>query len=588
MRVPSLVAQSVESAAPYNSTSPNLQQPDIRSAQALASVAGDVNKLGADFASAENSKSEAQKRALAVAEKAKKEADGLIIDGAVVEAQQRANSQEAAFRQKTGRQALEGSGPALDDFDKIITDGEEKFTDQRLRMEYRVKAQAALLSQRKGIESHTSQQFLVDKKETLEGMRAGAVAAAGRGDLNPEELATQAQVVFDSFDKQLSPEAAAAAKFELRGDMAFEAISRQIATGDLDGATQNTKELNDVLGSKRVEHLQAAMAQEKRTAAIESEKATVSAQVSSIITARRGDDNFVNETEAEADVEKLPEGSAKEKARQLLATRLNQEAAAKTRQVTDWKHAARAQFNDGGYAAIDAKLITKLQKYDPDYLGGLSDKQDQKNARELAKRTGQVKKQNAVERRADRHWLKVFKAMPAEERAALDVEDWAIGKGLSENGEDDLNIASRKSKEYREKGLGGAEDRFTTLAEQMSKPLFMGRKAPLRGADDKRAEYRAEAADAFDAFVQREKRPPTKEEATAEIAKLMARTTLVSHWWRPDEVGYEFEKRAKSPNAAEPTKPPGTPSKLKPGRYQSKSKPGTFFRVDEQGMKHPE
>lgn len=587
MRVPALVAQSVEAQVPYGSTAPNLQQPDIRGAQALAQVAGDVNKLGATFASAEASKNEEQKRALAAAEKAKKEADGLIIDGAVVEAQQRANSQEAAFRQKTGRQALEGSGPALDDFDKIITDGEEQFTDQQLRAQYRVKAQAALLSQRKGIESHTSQQFLVDQKETLEGMRAGAIQAAGRGDLTPEQLALQVQVVDDSFDKQLSPEAAKAAKSELRGDMAFEVISAQIAAGNLEGATENITDMGYLLGPKRVEHLQGAMAQQKNTEGIKKARVEISSTVSTIITSNRGDDGFVDETKAEADLEAMPESDTKEKARQLLATRLNQEAAAKTRQVLDWKHGARAQFNVGGYAAIDAKLITKLQKYDPDYLGALSDKQDQKNARELAKRTGQVKKQNAVERRADRHWLKVFKAMPAEERATLDVEDWAIGKGMSENGEDDLNIASRKSKEYKEKGFSGAEDRFTTLAEQMSKPLFMGRKAPLRGQDDKRAEYRAEASDVFDAFVQREKRTPTKEEATAEIAKLMARTTLVSHWWRPDEVGYEFEKRAKAPDAEKP-KPAGVPTKLKPGRYESKSKPGTFFRVDEKGMKTPE
>jgi len=591
MRVPMLEQTQVQASDPYPGVSPIIQKPQLAQAEMLGSIGKDIGQAGADVGAALAAKARdeaaAKERAARDAAKAKDEAEDMLVDLQVVGAQQEAQAEDERFKRNQGEDALRESGPTSDRLDDIIKKRSESFAEERLRARFKVKAGSAVLGSRKSIESHTSQQFLAGKQATLEGLRAGAIDAAGAGNLTVDELAEQVHRVDQSFDKQLPPDIALREKNQLRRDMSAEVIAAQIAAGNLGEAQQNIDDMGPLLGPKRTLHLKSLMASEKKKGEIADERATAEQNVQQMVDAGRGADGFMDETATESGLEKVPPEQL-EDTRRLLAQRLNQEAAAKKRKVDEWKNSAGAAYNEGGYHAIPPGLVEKLQKYDSAFLRQLANAQDIKNARALAMRTGEVAKVRKQESMADKLALEHYRGLPAAERASTDVKQWVLGKGLSEYGAAKVQTVATRAKDYADKGFSHDSDAFTMEAEKSAKPLFDGKKAPMKDKEAKRATYRAEAQEAFDDFVDREKRAPSKAESIAEIGKLKARTTLDSAWWQFEKTGMEFERRAEERAKGAPSVPKPGASKLKPGRYESKSRPGTFFIVDEQGRKRAE
>jgi hypothetical protein len=370
MRVPVLKQQSVAARNPFGDTSPNLQQANLGTAQALGAVAQDVGQLGQSIGNVMEQQAreerQASAKALHDAEVAKRRAEELQVADGLVDLQRRVGDDESKFLGRKGLDAVRASGGTLDAFDKYVEEGAKRYTDPTQKLEFQVRAKQALLAARRSVESHTTREYAAGTATTFANLRDAAVRNAGSVDLSPAEMASALAPVDQAADEFFPAELAKTAKTELRADMAEAVIQRHLEAGNIEKAKAQLEADRSLFAPKRATQLGAAIDRANAGA----EKDRVAGEVAKLVDtsaeAVRTPDGYVTE---EALRKAVPvegyEGQQRDQVEAEIRQRLQLERA-KLKADGD-KHRDNVNRADlQGVRAGESEVW--LEKYDPDFL----------------------------------------------------------------------------------------------------------------------------------------------------------------------------------------------------------------------------
>ena len=408
MRVPTAEQQSVLPSNPFGSTAPQLQRPDFRPAQDIANlgkqvggftqaVGGAVSReLAQGDADAINERNRVLKQNdadLKAAEDARKRAKAALQAEALVELQRKADDETAGLFGREGFDAMRESGPTKDRLDKHLKDIGERFVDPMDRLEFDNLGNAALLSRRKSIEEYTTKQNLAGTKATLEGLRSEAVRGAASVDLTPQEMKASVGAVDATYDRILPPEAAAAAKTELRADMSEAMIQRRIQSGDIEGAKAILAGDESILGPKRSKALKGAVESAEKDFTAKG----VAAEVNGLADQVRDEHRIVTGKALRDAMPKLAEDDPR---RQAFETALEKQSVLEDKRLKELLEVERnnAENAFGDNVALPDQTRKVLEKYDRRYLTALEDAEETRRERRRARREGTPAQRHAVDK----------------------------------------------------------------------------------------------------------------------------------------------------------------------------------------------
>lgn len=443
MRVPTVEQQSVLPSNPYSNTSPHLMQsgPGLKNEIAkLGQQAGDAAQAVGGAVSREIAQDDAlakaqSKQVIADAEAAQKRARAALQAEALVELQRKADDDTAALFGREGFDAMRESGPTKDKLDKHLTEIGERFVDPQDRLDFENLGNAALLSRRKSIEEYTTKQNLAGTKATLEGMRSEAVRGASSVDLSPEEMKAALGPVDATYDRILPPEAAAAAKTELRADMSEAMIQRRIQSGDIEGATTIMAGDSSILGPRRMASLQLKVDAAKKDLTAKG----VAIEVNALADGARDEYGI---TTGKALRNAMPKLAEDDERREALEVALEKQSTLEDKRLRELLEVARndADKADLNGTAVPAEAQAILEKYDAKYLRGLRDD------RRARAKSARIERDGTARDKAEARRQQAEVDREAEERFAREL----IRNPNASHKEFIANFAAEKSAEMGE------------------------------------------------------------------------------------------------------------------------------------------
>lgn len=543
MRIPTLDEVSVGQRG-ITGAQPNLVAPDYSVAQGIQAVGQGVQ-----------SAAQGVSRMIAEAEATRKQADAVVdaqamidlerettnelygnSDRTVVQADGKPADGESTrgFMQLKGLEAHNQAADALARLEKRRAEIENRLTTPEQKQRFNAKSKDAYENARRQIEGHVGTEFQRAKLSTLDALQDETLRAVFA---DPEGSGTgrqfgQVETLINELG--LSPEAKAAASDEWRAKFVTTQISAQLSRDDIDGAQSRLDGQKKLLG-ERSERIQDAIDKARRGRDRDEKNAFVANAVSDMLKASREPDGYVNEATAVANLQKLPADKVEE-VLPLLNRQLVIESKRKEQDIENWKHQARGLFNEGGMQAIPGTLYEKLNRYDPDYLGGLMDKEATaiRRARAHSKGGASSAAMRREESTADKLAERLFLSMPADERASASVDQFLAskelaGKPVSELGKAQLMVRQRQAKDSVDKGFAGDEKAFATEAATAVSKLRVGKK-PLSPEDQVTA-YAFATARYQDWLAQNPGKKPTEEQKRAMINDLMVKKATGEGWF---------------------------------------------------------
>lgn len=531
MKVPILDAQRV-GLARLPDRQMYLREPDYGPANAVATIGKALTKAGSNADNALDAER-------AASEKAKQEGLALAEADKLLQLQERAARRLQGDSSSTGRiddafdgidtskggflatRGLKASEQSADVIDGLVQDAKDiaaTISDPVAKQRFLLRSRESLLAYRKQVETHTARELEVAKTETVKGLAAQAIsmAASGVSDFDTWMVTTRnADAAIEA--NAASPEAAKAQKLAFHAENSFAFVQSLVAQGREEDAANFVKEQRHVLGVR--------FDDASKLVAGGMAKLQARRDVSAAFDGASKEDGFVDEAKVVGAWEKLDD-EQRANSGPLLKRELTLAAQRKTATVKQWKTSASGQLNTGGYASIEPALIEKLNKYEPDYLRRLKVEDELRQRRARAKAAG--KHDGSAQRKVDQHFLKLFKTKSTRDQAELDVADFVMGNGVSEDGVLDIEILKRKAIESVDKGDARVRDTMQDDGEKALRalPRTRGSKLPTGLSEADVADFRADVFDAYESFVAQHKVPPNNKEREQLISDLLVKVSV--------------------------------------------------------------
>ncbi len=513
IRIPIIDSASVQSRGAPGAGDPFITRPNYDVAQAVGQAGHELGQVGNQiYARA----AEAERQADAL-----READAMTQLQAGGNAQMRGQTAKDGTRapgylDTQGEEALASAAETLDTIKKQRDAIAEGMND-RQRANFMRRSESVLESFNNNIEHHSAQQFQVAKKATSEALAKETLKAIEN---DPTDLSLPiriAQVERTARDLQLSPEDGDADVSRFKAAAATAQINGFLANGNIAAAKQVLEEKRDDLGVMRDE---AAFKIERKENAgrIQREQTDNEIAVTGIMGKARRPDGRIDEGKALELLTDTPPERFTE-VRRLFDARLQLEHRKDKFIDSERRKTAREQFiQRGGLTGIDPQVIADLEHYDGEFYTKLKREQDLQNRRARAGTKGK-----AEIHAADRLAIIEFQTLGQRSMAEEDTEEFAMGRGLSDEGKAKLKLLAKKAGDNVTKGRAHDLDGFVDDAEKLMGGFKgHGKKAAQYGAED-RATFRARATDAFQEFYDtHEGRKPNDEETlkiTNELTK---------------------------------------------------------------------
>lgn len=541
MRVPMPEGAQVQSRELYSTTAPMQRQADTQVAQGLGNLAQGIQQAGRGAGDVLAAADAVQKKADAV-----REAEALTQFQRATTAELVGDSEAGTqgFFSSTGVSASEKSAGSLEALEKArqkIAEG----LNERQKQGFMLRSAAALEDSRRQVEGHVAKQFQVAQvatasalqEETLRAIAAGAVDDMG---------ALKQEMQVDELVRKLAPsaEAGAAAASEFHSKAATVRIARSLADGDIDKAEEQFNSMKESLGVRAAE-IQGHIARAKKGRDRDRAEAANERSVKALAQAATVD-GYLDESKFLDQLKEIPE-ERRDDMRTLMEKTLRVDEQRKKADIGRWENQALAARLDG--KPVPGSTYELLKKHDADFLVKL-----QREDRAEFRRWKADKDGDAAARRAqaqlDQIAIANFRALPAEEKAAVDIAAWAVGREMSPMARAELGVHQRTAKDAVAKNEAGAENTFMDEVEKAGRDALLikkgsqkGQPTPLAGPDAL-ATLRAAASQAREEFIAKNKREPNQEERRT-IASDLLRVKVVEEHWYGDKKAYEFRDRQK-------------------------------------------
>jgi hypothetical protein len=529
MRVPTLDAPSVGQARASGY--------DMQVNQVDTSVLGGVRALGQGVKALGGATGDALKKVSDEEEKARLEAQELqqatkLLEfnanaqrqlqgdstdrGRIDDAFDGTDTSKGGFLRTRGLEASARSAATLGAMESDRKRLAETISDRDARQLFLLRSQASMLGYRKQVETHVGREFGAAQDATADALEQQVAAAAESGVADFDAFRAQLQQADAAIDGvSRSPEEAKARKARLRSTAGAAFATSLVAQGREEEAAEFVEQNRAELGSR--------YAETSAMVARGAQKKAATRDVVDVLAKSRGDDDFVDPAKAIEAFRELDD-DAQVRAAPLFNRELAQEAKRKAAAVDGWRKRAGGQFNKGGFAAIDADVVEKLNKYDPDYLRRLRSEDEVRQRRARARAGGQ--RTSRAELQNDKLWITRFKALGTRGMSEADVDDFVMGHGLTELGVAEIQRLKTYAGEKVQGGEGRAQQDMQNEAERQLRAL--PRKARNELNEDDVTAFRGAAFDAFSDFLEENKRPPTAEERSGMIGDLLRKVTVES------------------------------------------------------------
>jgi len=572
MKVPIYDDAQVAPTTGVNSPAPRLVQANTEVAQALdnagSAVGGAVDRIGEAAAKAA-AQAQAQKEAEALAAYQKAVNQRLDGDSSSTGAIDAAfdGRQTTGFLSTRGDQAHAAAGDVL----KGVEEDRQRIRDTlpaAAQKAFEQRSQAMLLEARHRVESHSAQQFEVAKQAAAKGLEDTTVAAAASDYNNPFAWVKTAEVEKSIRALQLSPEDGDAKVSAYKQKIAMAQIGGALAAQDIGFAETRYEASKEALGIQAV-HVRAQIDEKKRALEARGMKAEAEDVVAEIVQKSLDPDGYLDRSKATELLRSVP-ADKRTTVRGLLDDQVRLEVGRKEEDIKRWRNQAQGMFNAGGsIRAIEPETMKKIHKFDSDFERRLMEEQRMRDDRWRKLHSDSKSERAAAAREQARLNLlakQAFLALPAEERATTNLEEFTIGTGVDDVGRGDLGVWQRKAKDQVTNKTAAAADAFVREAESAVKPLMIDpkKKALKKGLEPEvPANFAANAVQAFHDFEVKEKRPPNEAERREMIGQLQRDVVVEEHWYGDKKRPAGFLPPSKTPSppvpapvaAAQPTSP---------------------------------
>lgn len=530
--IPTIGGPSVSPSSPYPNAGPQLQQPDYTSAriaQAAAQAAGKMGELGEQYIGEQRKQEKRQVdegRAVAVA-------NGMLDFDA------RASTRTAKFKQQRGVNALDARADTFAGYDEDRQAVAESLGPDA-RAEFLERSAASVMAYRRQLEHHADREFEAARDETLKAREHQAIGMAEAGIPDFETwLVTSRSVERDIRAAARTPEQAEAQVSAFRADSGLALVNGLVASGRVEDAAKYVDANKATLGNNFTEAAHAVaqgMAGKKKDV----EAAVADRWAGEAVDKARRPSGYIDEAKALQALASVP-ADRYDEARKALEHHLTVEGERKKADLDQLRNAAWAIDNQR--RALPGLLVQKLNDPvdgDPKFLSGLLADQEARYRRAKADREGTAKERSEAkqaQKDANHIALQELMSLPAAERAAVDLNTWAVGRDVNDVGMSDLKRAKGGAAETVQKGNASLEARFADDAAAAVKPLITTKGKLKTGLPETSiTNVRANAAGLFQDFVAREKRQPTEAEQQEMIGQLQsAMVTKVNIFGRPSQ-----------------------------------------------------
>lgn len=435
------------------------------------------------------------------------------------------------FLSRKGKAASEASSPLMEELEKERQALADSLANPRQRNAFSRRSHGMLADSERRAFAHVASEVQRAKMEALESMKQEALAAITNAPPGPiEEESVQRRVLevaetvgrlnTGNEERELKQWEAEVAAARISGDLQRHDVTSAKAR------LEATKEKLEPLGPKALQGI-------RHQVEVASMRALAEETVGGVLQEATKDnvDGFVSEEKAAGALEKRMSEVPLEyrpRVRSLFNAQLALAAKAEREKRDTAKKDSFRLVDNGGMHALTEELRGFLERNEPEYLARLerTDAAKAKRAKALARGGEGGAAARREQSRQNRLAMKYLRAMDPEERAKMDVEAVLSAPELEALGVDhvddegrlELKALLQSSKTRADKGLGSQEKAFVSLAESAWRPYFAGKKSKYKPED--KLLLKAAAAQWFEEFTQKNDRPPTMEEQTAQAGKM--------------------------------------------------------------------
>ncbi len=392
--------------------------------------------------------------------------------------------------QKKGKLASESYADTMTALEKKQKALAESITTPEAKERFLRRSELMIERSRERMDKHVYQQNQVAQLESLQARKRELLVDAHRNPLDERMPDIEAALEGPIASLSNTPDGANKAIGEWRQELASTRIKALVAKGDWANAGKVLEEKRGELGLAAAE-LEAKVT--KRRVEGESGALAQAALEKSV------------EPNGRVNIDKaLSRLDPTDEHYKLAAALVGQKGRATN---TAWdetgkalRRKAGAQYLHAGYSGIDQDTKDELEKYDPDYLTGLRDKdlrKEQAAARLAKKGAGAAKKAQSD---ANRLAMQDYQKRPLEERLQMDVTTEYATWDADKLGVGDIEVRQNKEREAHKKGLLVGEGTFVADSMAKAEPFlarrYAGKPKELKAAkDDLEAKLRSSYSD---------------------------------------------------------------------------------------------
>lgn len=460
------------------------------------------------------------------------------------------------FLSSKGDEAWEQSSKTLENLSKAREAILNKLEVPELRDEFSRQSAQMYEGVRRQVQHHVAAQFEVARKSSASALQEETLR-------NVATMTDETAIAARTKDVEVllragapTREQADAEVMKWRQDVITTRIAADLISDNIGLAEQKMQANAETLGD-RLPKIKAAIDAAKRADTTQTQEAQNERDAAAILEKWRGEDGYVREEYVHRGLEAVEPGR-----RNAVTSRLNRmladEAEAKKADIQNWRNEATRNLLDG--KPINGGVLEKLRTYDPEWLKRTTDAEDARNrARaEHAKSMGRQSERDGRTELAinDRQAEYDFRALTTEGMANADVDEFVADRFVSEPLKAKLKMLKAQSSERINKGVATAADRFVNSADAAFSRFRTSSKENKKFTEEDRADFRAQAAEEWDAFYVDKGRAPTAEEAQTILSKLTATKIVTS-----PGVFFDSQKKVpafKAPGAAASSELPTT------------------------------
>lgn len=469
--------------------------------------------------------------ALKIALDAQERADRVRVDGADLELGKvlsGASWGEGGFLHQQGENALDYSAQ-LEGVNRSVAQISKGLASDRQREMFRSRALARIEQTRERWEKHSFGQWGVIQGQVAEGQTQFAMDEARENYQDHDAVHSAMMKVLHDPDggpgvlvrylrdvKGLPQEAIDRVVTKFQRDTLAGTLQRYLDTEDAAGAQAFLERFGEAMGPE-ADKARAGIAAiaRKREALVEADRILAGA--------RGGENDWVDEAKALGSLEAISDPVKREAVRGHLLHGLRVAEDGKRALITQRYEVARARFTRGGLRAIPQADMDWFNRNAPDIEAKFRSEAEAKWRQ--AKGDKQAKQ---AQDRANKVALLTFQGLPAEQRASLNLDEWAFGRGVDEMGLATLQREQRKQIDANAKGDNVGENSFVAAG--------MADMQGILTKDDDRDAYAAELRRSYAAIREANGgKPPTTEQAQAARDRL-ANGVLKEGWIRDSTI----------------------------------------------------